>query len=58
MLGSSVRNLPHLAITRPFGRNAKMVGGARQQSTPVCPKSSVKRRCHGQMVRGQTVRDR
>ena len=50
MLGSSVGNLPHLAITRPLGRNAKMVGGARQQSTPVCPKSSVKRYCHGQVV--------
>ena len=58
MLGSSVGNLPHLAITRPLCRNAKIVGGARQQSTLVCPKSSVKRYCHGQVVRGQTVRDR
>ena len=50
MPGSFVGNLAHLAITRPFGRNAKVVGGARQQSTPVCPKSSVQRRCHGQVV--------
>ena len=50
MPGSSVGNLPHLAITRPFGRNAKMVGGARQQSTPVRTPSSVERYRYGQVV--------